>query len=56
MAGILGGEIYITLRKSLYIIGWTLKLNLRDESPDSKVSELFFGFLFDRGQAEDLYY
>ena len=35
-----------------------MKLNLRDESPDSKVSEFFFfGFFFNRGQAEeDIHY
>ena len=43
----------------LHFYGWTLKLNLRDESPDSRVNEFFLLllFFFDRGQAEeDLYY
>ena len=42
------------LTYSAFAVGWTLKLNLRDESLDSKVSEFFFSFFFDRGQ--DLYY
>jgi hypothetical protein len=37
----------------LQTLGWTLKLNLRDKSPNSKISKFFF----DGGQPEeDLYY